>query len=59
MSSIPPEVWARWRSDPDFRPPSGESMAELETRVHGALVDLAANDTGMHVVVVSHEGGAL
>ena len=54
MSSIPPEVWARWRSDPDFRPPSGESMAELETRVHGALVDLAANDTGMHVVVVSH-----
>ena len=54
MSSIPPEVWARWRSDPDFRPPIGESMAELETRVHGALVDLAANDTGMHVVVVSH-----
>lgn len=54
MSSIPPEVWARWRSDPDFRPPRGESMAELETRVHGALVDLAANDTGMHVVVVSH-----
>ena len=54
MSSIPPEVWARWRSDPDFRPPRGESMAELETRVHGALVDLAANGTGMHVVVVSH-----
>ena len=54
MSSIPPEVWARWRSDPDFRPPRGESMAELETRVRGALVDLAANDTGMHVVVVSH-----
>jgi probable phosphoglycerate mutase len=54
MSSIPPEVWARWRSEPDFRPPRGESMAELETRVHGALVDLAANDTGLHVVVVSH-----
>ena len=54
MSSIPPEVWARWRSDPHFRPPRGESMAELETRVRGALVDLAANDAGTHVVVVSH-----
>ncbi|MBU3704735.1 MAG: histidine phosphatase family protein [Ilumatobacteraceae bacterium] len=54
MSSIPPEIWARWRSDPDFRPPRGETMAELETRVRGALIDLATNDTGMHVVVVSH-----
>lgn len=54
MSSIPPEVWAQWRSDPDFRPPRGESMAELETRVRGALVELATNHTAKHVVVVSH-----
>lgn len=54
MSSVPPEVWAQWRSDPDFRPPRGESMAELETRVRAALIDLATNDTAMHIVVVSH-----
>lgn len=54
MSSVPPDVWAQWRSDPDFRPPRGESMAELETRVREALVDLATNVTDTHIVVVSH-----
>lgn len=54
MSSVPAEVWARWRRDPDFRPPRGESMAELETRVRAALVDLARNSGHVHTVVVSH-----
>lgn len=54
MSSIPAEVWAQWRSDPHFRPPRGESMAELETRVRGALIDLSRESKSTHVVVVSH-----
>jgi len=54
MSSVPPGVWAQWRSDPDFRPPRGESMSELESRVRAALDELATSDSGMHLVVVSH-----
>ena len=54
MASIPAETWATWRSDPDFRPPGGESMTELAVRVRDALVDLARDDDAGHVVVVSH-----
>lgn len=54
MTSVAPEVWARWRSDPDFRPPGGETMSELEVRVREALGELVADATGTHVVVVSH-----
>lgn len=54
MASIDAATWSRWRSDPHFRPPGGETMAELEARVHEALVDLVADGEGAHVVVVSH-----
>ena len=27
LRAVPEEVWARWRSDPDFRPPGGETLA--------------------------------
>ena len=39
---VPPEVWARWRSDLDFAPPGGESLRQLGSRVRAALEDLAA-----------------
>lgn len=54
MSSVAPEVWSQWRRDPDFRPPRGESMTELSSRVGHALFDLSGDDAGTHVVVVSH-----
>ncbi len=54
MSSIDAATWSTWRSDPHFRPPRGETMAELEVRVQRALVDLAGSSEGTHVVVVSH-----
>lgn len=54
MSSVPAEVWTQWRKDPNFRPPAGESMTELESRVRDALVDLSGESTGGHIVVVSH-----
>ena len=29
VAAVPAEVWRRWRSDPDFRPPGGETLAEV------------------------------
>jgi probable phosphoglycerate mutase len=48
------DVWHRWRTDPTFRPPGGETFEEVDERVRlacGALVDAAADS---NVVVVSH-----
>ncbi len=59
LRSLPDEVWARWRSDPDFRPPGGETLREAGTRVRAACEELFAIDgEGARgpgaVVVVSH-----
>lgn len=54
MASIAPEVWAQWRNDAHFRPPGGESMAELDVRVRAAIDDLVRSVDGGHAVVVSH-----
>jgi len=60
LDAVPAEVWRRWRSDRHFRPPGGETLAELATRVHAACDELfrepgrgARADDG-DVVVVSH-----
>ena len=41
LGSVPSEVWTRWRSDPDFRPPGGETLTEagarVRVRVRGAV----------------------
>jgi broad specificity phosphatase PhoE len=58
LSDLPSELWHRWRSDPTFRPPGGESLAEVGTRVRAACSDLfARSGSGARagdVVVVSH-----
>ena len=59
LGSVPSEVWTRWRSDPDFRPPGGETLAETSARVRGACDELFATEgDGARgqgpVVVVSH-----
>ncbi len=59
LRSIPDEVWARWRSDPAYRPPAGESLAEAGARVRSACDELFGTDgEGARgpgpVVVVSH-----
>jgi broad specificity phosphatase PhoE len=59
LGSVPAELWARWRSDPAFRPPGGESLEEVGTRVRAACEELfAADGEGARgadpVVVVSH-----
>lgn len=59
LGDVPVEVWTRWRTDPGFRPPGGESLAQAGERVRDACRELFAEDgTGAraegHVIVVSH-----
>jgi broad specificity phosphatase PhoE len=59
LSAVPPATWRRWRSDPHFRPPGGETLVELGTRVRDACTELFAVSgsgarAGADVVVVSH-----
>lgn len=53
-SEVPSEVWQRWRDDPEFTPPGGESLAALDVRVREACADLARRAAHEHIVVVSH-----
>ncbi|HXQ61359.1 MAG TPA: histidine phosphatase family protein [Acidimicrobiales bacterium] len=59
LSAVPPEIWQRWRSDPSFRPPGGETLAEVGVRVAAACDELFARPGSgargsADVVVVSH-----
>ena len=54
ISGVGTEEWARWRSDVHFRPPGGETLAELGARVREACDDLVADARSRTVVVVSH-----
>jgi broad specificity phosphatase PhoE len=59
LGAVPAEVWQRWRSDPSYRPPGGETLAEVGARVRAACDELFATDgagarADEDVVVVSH-----
>ncbi|MGD0881660.1 MAG: histidine phosphatase family protein [Acidimicrobiales bacterium] len=59
LGSIPSEVWTRWRSDPTYAPPGGESLATAGARVRAACEELFGDPDGPArgdgaVVVVSH-----
>lgn len=54
ISDIAPREWATWRSDLEFAPPGGESIADLGRRVRSACDDLADDARDEDVVVVSH-----
>ena len=54
VGDVPAETWQAWRSDLDFRPPSGETLNELGTRVRTALDELVAQAERSNIVVVSH-----
>ena len=40
LTDVPSEVWREWRTDPEFRPPGGESLAELGVRIRAACDEL-------------------
>ncbi|MEZ5233831.1 MAG: histidine phosphatase family protein [Acidimicrobiales bacterium] len=48
------DTWARWRSDPDFVPAGGESLAALQARVEAACIDYAPDAAERDVIVFSH-----
>jgi broad specificity phosphatase PhoE len=54
LADVPMELWARWRSDPEYAPPEGESLAGVGRRVQGACVELAPAAADADIVVVSH-----
>jgi broad specificity phosphatase PhoE len=47
-------AWDRWRADPSFAPPGGESLKALAQRVVDACEALAPRAREQDVVVVSH-----
>jgi ribonuclease H / adenosylcobalamin/alpha-ribazole phosphatase len=54
LRDIPADVAARWRSDPTFAAPGGESLADLRTRIvpcAESLLDLTRDGV---IVAVSH-----
>ncbi len=55
LAEIPREVWQEWQADPDFAPPGGESMRELQRRVSACVAELfaEASERGP-VIAVSH-----
>jgi broad specificity phosphatase PhoE len=53
-AEVPAELWDRWRTDPDYTPPEGESLAALGRRVRAACEDVAAAAAGSDIVVVTH-----
>lgn len=54
LGDVPRDQWQQWISDPDFRPPGGESLREMGTRVHEACDDLVEAARHHDIVVVSH-----
>ncbi len=54
LTDVPPDAWERWRTDPQFAPPGGESLEAVTARMSAAMADLLARDDERPVVVVSH-----
>lgn len=56
LASVPDDVWRRWRSDDEFAPDGGESLADVHRRVVTACEEVLDRSVAVHapVVVVSH-----
>lgn len=54
IRDIDPEIWRRWRGDPDFVPGGGESLAALQARVERGCVELALDAADRDVLVFTH-----
>lgn len=54
LADVPSSVWDKWRTDQEWRPEGGESMADMARRVRSAL-EAVWEEAGEHdVAVVSH-----
>jgi broad specificity phosphatase PhoE len=54
LAEVPRQDWARWRDDPSWGPPGGESLVDVGRRVGAAMAELVAEVGDEDVVVVSH-----
>lgn len=54
LSDVPVESWRRWREDPDFAPPDGETLTSVTSRVSEGLLDWVSRHRGEVLVVASH-----
>jgi broad specificity phosphatase PhoE len=54
VSTVPADLWERWRSDPTAAPGSGEPLANLGGRVREACATLLHDASEGVVVVVTH-----
>ncbi len=54
LAAVPTDLWERWRNDPDYAPPSGESLASLQARVSAACEELMSAASDRDLVVVTH-----
>jgi broad specificity phosphatase PhoE len=52
LAELPADVAARWRADPTFAPPGGESLAALRERLAPCATELLDQD--QTVIAVSH-----
>ena len=52
IADVPIDAWRQWRSDPDFKPPGGESLRDVSKRVGSLMGELLTTDD--LVIVVSH-----
>jgi broad specificity phosphatase PhoE len=58
LGGVDPAIWSAWRSDSSYRPPRGETLEELASRIDPVLAELlpvyAARSTRQDAVIVSH-----
>jgi probable phosphoglycerate mutase len=59
LADVPPEMWAAWRTDPSFRPPGGETLAQVADRVVVACREWARAVDGGAVHGGAADGGAV
>jgi broad specificity phosphatase PhoE len=53
-ADVDESTWSRWRADPSYSPPGGESLITLGSRVRRACEQLAGEASANDVVVVTH-----
>jgi len=54
FDDVPVEEMRRWRADPTFAPPGGESLTAVQARVSECAADLLARAADDLVIAVSH-----
>ena len=51
LTDVPPESWSAWRTDPEFAPPGGETLADVAARVAAFCAAVLGDEL---VIAVSH-----